>query len=41
MGPRHQTLNLRCLGANNEEILCSIGSVSPEELERMQSDGVV
>ncbi len=29
------------LGANNEEILCSIGGVSPEELESMRSDGVV
>ena len=29
------------LGANNDEILCSIGGVSPEELERMQAEGVV
>ena len=29
------------LGANNEEILCSIGGVSREELEVMQSDGVI
>jgi crotonobetainyl-CoA:carnitine CoA-transferase CaiB-like acyl-CoA transferase len=29
------------LGANNEEILCSIGGVSKEDLELMQSDGVV
>ena len=29
------------LGANNEEILCSIGGVSQEELEVMQSDGVI
>ena len=29
------------LGANNEEILCSIGGVSPEDLELMQTDGVV
>jgi len=29
------------LGANNEAILCSIGGVSREELERMQADGVV
>ena len=29
------------LGANNEEILCSIGGVSREELDSMQSDGVI
>ena len=29
------------LGANNEEILCSIGGVSREELDLMQSDGVI
>ena len=29
------------LGANNEEILCSIGGVSQEDLELMQSDGVI
>ena len=29
------------LGANNEEILCSIGGVSKEDLELMQADGVV
>jgi crotonobetainyl-CoA:carnitine CoA-transferase CaiB-like acyl-CoA transferase len=29
------------LGANSEEILCSIGGVSPEELESMRTDGVV
>jgi len=29
------------LGANNEEILCSIGGLSPEELETMRADGVV
>jgi crotonobetainyl-CoA:carnitine CoA-transferase CaiB-like acyl-CoA transferase len=29
------------LGANNEEILCSIGGVSREDLEVMQSDGVI
>jgi len=29
------------LGANNAELLCSIGGVSPEELKRMQADGVV
>ena len=29
------------LGANNEEILCSIGGVSHEDLELMQSDGVI
>ena len=29
------------LGANNEEILCSIGGVSREDLELMQSDGVI
>jgi len=29
------------LGANNEEILCSIGGVSQEELELMRTDGVV
>jgi len=29
------------LGANNEEILCSIGGVSQEELELMRSDEVV
>ena len=29
------------LGANNEDILCSIGGVRPEELARMKSDGVV
>ena len=38
-----QTPNIEppLLGANNEEILCSIGGLSPEELKRMQSDGVV
>ena len=29
------------LGANNEEILCSIGGVTREELDLMQSDGVI
>jgi len=29
------------LGANNEEILCSIGGISGEELELMRSDGVI
>ena len=29
------------LGSNNEEILCSIGGVSQEDLELMQSDGVI
>ena len=29
------------LGENNEDILCSIGGVSPEELEQMRTDGVV
>jgi formyl-CoA transferase len=29
------------LGANNEEILCSIGGVSKEDLELMRADGVV
>ena len=29
------------LGANNEELLCSIGGVSREDLELMRSDGVV
>ena len=29
------------LGANNEDILCSIGGLSPEELAGMRSDGVV
>ncbi len=29
------------LGANYEEILCSIGGVSQEDLELMQSDGVI
>ena len=29
------------LGANNEEMLCSIGGVSREELDLMQSDGVI
>ena len=29
------------LGANNEEILCSIGGISREELDLMQSDGVI
>jgi crotonobetainyl-CoA:carnitine CoA-transferase CaiB-like acyl-CoA transferase len=29
------------LGANNVEILCSIGGVSQEDLELMQSDGVI
>ena len=29
------------LGANNEEILCSIGGVSREELDSMQADGVI
>ena len=29
------------LGANNEEILCSIGGVSKEDLEMMRADGVV
>ena len=29
------------LGANHEEILCSIGGVSREELDLMQSDGVI
>ena len=29
------------LGSNNEEILCSIGGVSREEMELMRTDGVV
>ena len=29
------------LGANNEELLCSIGGISREDLELMRSDGVV
>ena len=29
------------LGANNEEILCSIGGLSPEELRQMAADGLV
>ena len=29
------------LGQHNQEVLCSIGGFSPEELARMQADGVV
>ena len=29
------------LGQHNQEILCGIGGISPEELARMQADGVV
>lgn len=29
------------LGQHNEEILCSIGGLTPEELDRLKSDGVV
>jgi crotonobetainyl-CoA:carnitine CoA-transferase CaiB-like acyl-CoA transferase len=29
------------LGEHNEEILCSIGGLTPEELAQMQADGVV
>ena len=29
------------LGSNNEEILCSIGGISREELELLRTDGVV
>ena len=29
------------LGANNEEILCSIGGVSPEELAKLREEGLV
>ena len=29
------------LGAHNEEILCSIGGISRDELKLMQTDGVV
>ncbi|MDA1269673.1 MAG: CaiB/BaiF CoA-transferase family protein [Chloroflexi bacterium] len=38
-----QTPNVQppLLGANNEDILCSIGGISPEELKQMQSDGVI
>ena len=29
------------LGANNEEILCSIGGLSPDELRQMATEGLV
>ena len=29
------------LGSNNEEILCSIGGVSIDELRKMESEGLV
>jgi crotonobetainyl-CoA:carnitine CoA-transferase CaiB-like acyl-CoA transferase len=40
-GPDNPNIEPPFLGASNEEILCSIGGVSQDELEQMQSDGVI
>ena len=40
-GPDNPNIEPPFLGANNEEILRSIGGVSQDELEQMQSDGVI
>ena len=40
-GPGNPNIEPPLLGANNEEILQSIGGVGQEELEKMQSDGVI
>ena len=40
-GPDNPNIEPPFLGANNDEILRSIGGVSAEELEQMQTDGVI
>ena len=40
-GPDNPNIEPPFLGANNEEILRSIGGVSQDELEQMQFDGVI
>ena len=40
-GAENPNIEPPLLGANNEELLCSIGGISPEELTQMNSEGVI